>query len=319
MEPAIEIRVRPRRNTQPSSWTNPKDVLPLAPPASKIRLPHLPILPSTKTLILKGAWNLIRSVSDFDILSSALPSIREFHCTYHKPKTDAYIAMSDSLRHFPSTITHLNLCLEGLYTKNGSSLQKWRKLYPKYHICRNIGAIAPQLESLTYTGRVCSTLFSSATEAAEKTRESYTRLKIIDIVVNNVCREHGAHNDGTGIHNWPFVQAFEILVLKAVRSLQTYTKVSNMRIRFIDLDSPAPLLNPVFHLEGDRAWGLWSEEILGALREARPQVRFGVSSTALVEEEADLLDRRMAVSGLGRYRCMTSDYYRAMAYAGGTW
>lgn len=150
-------------------------------------------------------------------------------------------------------------------------------------------------------------------------RTGCTRLRTIDIVVNNVCREHGAHNDGTGIHNWPFIQAFELLVLKAVRSLQAYTKITNMRIRFIDLDSPAPLLNPMFHLEGGRAWGLWNEEILGALREARPQVRFGVSSNALVDEEAELLDRHMAVSGLGRYRCMTSDYYRAMAHGGGIW
>jgi len=318
-EPTIANPVRQRRNTQPSSPTKPELISPLAPSTPPIRFAQLPFLPSTKTLILKGAWNLIRSSSDFCVLASALPSLREFHCTYHKPKTGAYIAICDSLRQsFPSTVTHLNLCLEGLYTKTASSLKNWRKLYPTYHICRNLGAVAPQLESLAYTGRVCSKLFSSTMQAADQTRGSCTRLKTIDIVVNNVCREHGAHNDGTGIHNWPFIQAFEMIVLKAVRSLRTYTNITNMRIRFIDLDSPAPLLNPMFHLEGGRAWGLWSEEILGALREARPQVRFGVSSMALVEEEADLLDRHMAVSGLGRYRCMTSDYYKAMAHAGGT-
>ncbi|KAK4690795.1 hypothetical protein P7C71_g6075, partial [Lecanoromycetidae sp. Uapishka_2] len=302
------------------SLTKSQQILSLGSLNPPINHAQLPVLSNTKALILKGAWNLIRSSSDFLVLSSALPSLREFHCTYHKPKTGAYIAMCDSLRQgFPSTITHLNLCLEGLYTKNASSLKKWRKLYPTHHICRNLGAIAPQLESLTYTGRVCSTLFSSALEAANKTHGSCARLKTIDIVVNNVCREHGAHNDGTGIHNWPFVQAFEVLVLKAVRSLHTFSKITNMRIRFIDLDSPAPLLNPMFHLEGGRAWGLWSEEILAALREARPQVRFGVSSSASLEEEAELLGRRMVVSGLGRYRCMTSGYYRAMAHAGGVW
>jgi hypothetical protein len=309
-----------RKNTQPSSPTKPKYISSLAPPASPIQYAQLSTLPNIKTLIIKGAWNLIRDSSDFSILSSALPSLREFHCTYHKPKTGAYIAMCDSLRKgFSPTITHLNLCLEGLYTKNASSLKKWRKLYPTFHICRNLGAVAPQLETLTYTGRVCSKLFSSAMEAAEQTWGSCTRLKSIDIVVNKICREHGAHNDGTGIHNWPFIQAFEMLVLKAVRSLQTYTKITNMRIRFIDLDSPAPLLNPMFHLEGGRAWGLWSEEILEALKEARPQVRFGTSSTALVDDEVYMLNSHIAVLGVGRYRCMTSDYYKAMAHTGGNW
>lgn len=256
---------------------------------------------------------MVRSSADFFTIATALPSLREFHCTYHKPKTGAYRAICDSLAYnFPPTITSLNLCLEGLYTKNTSSLKKWRKLYPTHHICRNLGAVAPQLESLTYTGRVCGAIFSTAVKAAEQTRGSCTRLKSIDIVVNNVCRDLTSNNDGTGMHNFAFIQAFEALVVQGVRALQTYTSVKNMRIRFIDLDSPAPQLNPMFHLEGNRAWGLWSEEILSLLREARPDVRFLGWPGKLMDGGEEVMER----DATGLRRSIGVEYYKAMAQAG---
>ena len=280
------------------------------------RRAQLPILPDTTTLVLKGAWNIIRSSTDFSTLASALPSLREFHCTYHKPKTGAYIAICDSLNaDFPPTITNLNLCLEGLYTKSSSSLKKWRKLYPEYHICRSLGAIAPQLESLAYTGRVCGALFSTAVKAVDQARGGCNRLKSIDIVVSNVCREPGTNNDGTGIHNWPFIQAFEALVLQAVRSLYTYPALKHIRIRFVDLDSPAPLLNPTFHLEGDKAWGFWSDEILRVLHEARPQVAFGRFPSSPHEDSWTVLQDDFL--GTGKFRSTSVEYYKAMAQAGG--
>ena len=282
--------------------------------------PRLPILHNTKTLILKGAWNMIRSQADFAIFASALPSLREFHCTYHKPKTMAYATICESLTlDLPSTITHLNLCLEGLYTKNNASLKKWRKLYPARHICRSLGAVAPQLESLTYTGRVCGTLFSHALQAAEQNRHSCARLKSIDIVVNNVCRDPHTHNDGTGIHNWPFILAFETLVIHAVRSLRAYTAVQNMRIRFIDLDSPAPLLNPIFHLEGNRAKGIYSDEILKTLTESRPNVHLGnLPSETGYDGPLGLQGQAIQQCHLtGKHRVISVAYYKAMAHAGG--
>lgn len=287
---------------------------PLAPQSfQRLIEPQLPRLLDTKTLILKGAWNTVRSSTDFSILATAMPSIREFHCTYHKPKTGAYRAICDSLAYdFPPTITSVNLCLEGLYTKNASSLKKWRKLYPTHHICRNLGAVAPQLESLTYSGRVCGAIFSSAIKAAEQTRGSCTRLKSIDIVVNNLCRDPATNNDGTGMYNFAFIQGFEGLMLQGMRLLQTYTSVKNLRIRFIDLDSPAPQLNPTFHLEGDQAWGLWSEDILSLLREVRPDVRFLGWPGKLIHGGEEVLER----DANGLRRSVGVEYYKAIAHMG---
>ncbi|KAL6716644.1 hypothetical protein ACLMJK_006212 [Lecanora helva] len=280
----------------------------------------LPILPRLKTLILKGAWNIIRAPTDFATLTRALPSLQEFHCTFHKPKTLAYATMCDCLvENSAATITHLNLCLEGLYSKNASSLKKWRKLYPARHICRSLGALTPRLESLTYTGRVCGTLFSAAVGAAERNCRDCPRLKSIDIVVNNVCRDPNTFNDGIGIHNWSFIQAFEALVIQAVRSLQVYSGVQSMRIRFIDLDSPAPLMNPMFHLEGDRAWGLYSDEIFWQLTTSRPNVRYPQRAANFgFDGHLDSHDYSKPYCDLrSNHRVISVGYYKVMAQAGG--
>ena len=274
--------------------------------ATSLSVPSLPTLSSVQVLILKGAWNIIRQSSELNMINKALPNIQELHCTYHAPKTDAYTTISTTLRTnaFPHTIRHLNICLEGLYSKNPSSLVKWRKVYPTHHICRDIGGITPQLESITYTGRLCGALFSTAIKTAEQLRAGTACLKRIDIIVQNVCRDTTASNDGTGIHNWPFIQAFEILIIQAMRALAVYTDVKYMRIRFIDLDSPDPLLNPTFHLEENKAWGFWSPEILALLHAARPNVQFEGPRHAYLCGEAD--------AGLVR-RSHSVDYYGAIS------
>ena len=227
------------------------------------------------TLILKGSWNIIRQSSDFDNLAIPLPNLREWHCVYAKPKTDAYKAMCSVLRHFPPTISRINICLEGLNGKQPSSLAKWRKLYPEYHICKDLGCLMPQLETLTFTGHVCSSLFKHAV-AVNTSQRDVPRLKSVDLFVRNCCREQTELEEGPSIHNWPFIQAFEQLVLEAVTALRAYPHLNYLRIRFLDLDSPRPLLNPYFHLENNVCTGMWSKKILAALQEARPDARFEV-------------------------------------------
>ena len=220
--------------------------------------------PKIKTLILKGSWNIIRSCDDFHHLAASLPRIREWHCVYSKPKTEAYKAICLVLRSFPQTITRVNICLEGLNGKQPSSLGKWRKLRPDFHICNDLGRILPQLESLSYTGHICSCFFKTANAAATKS-PTKPRLKSIDLFVRNVCRDTTGIDDGPSIYNWPFIQAFELLMLEAIPSLDLYPELKYVRIRFLDLDSPRPLLNPYWLYENNTSCGLWSQKIDTAL------------------------------------------------------
>jgi hypothetical protein len=238
--------------------------------------PQLAVLSNVSTLVLKGAWNIIRTDTDFHILAQALPSLREWHCAYSKPKTDGYIAACGILQHFPCNIVRLNLCLEGLYAKEDVSASKWRKIYPAHHICLDLGRLGPQLERFTYTGRMCAKMFQSATQAANPQSRDRPPLKSVDLVVKNSCRDNPRNwTDGAGVHNLEFIQHFEQLVTEACRALKTYVNLAYLRIRFIDLDSPNPLLNPHFHLDPNGTCvGFWSEEILRLLGKARPHVVF---------------------------------------------
>ncbi|KAL8946041.1 MAG: hypothetical protein Q9222_007507 [Ikaeria aurantiellina] len=238
----------------------------------------LPVNPQIGSLVLKGAWNIIREPSDFYLLSSALPNLREYHCTYAKPKTQAYEATCCVLKYFPPSISHLNICLEGLTGKPSVSVEKWRRLYSTYHICTDIGRILPDLENFSYTGRICSSLFKDACATARNHHDTTSRLKSIDLIVRNCCRgkssaQHG-HNDATGIYQIDFINAFEQLVVEAVRALSVFTSLHYLRIRFLDLDSPNPLLNPYFHLQGNNVTGIWSSEILALLKVARPSAEY---------------------------------------------
>ena len=232
----------------------------------------LEMLSSIRTLILKGAWNLLREQSDFELMAAALPNIREWHCTYSKPKTKAYHTITNVIRHFPTTITQLNICLEGFYSKESTPAAKMRVLQIEHHLCKDLGRIMPQLEALAFTGRVCRQLFISAVESAFNSRKP--RIKSLDLVVKNCCRDSNAWDDGTGIHNSSFIRAFETLVTSGVGTLMFYPQLNFLRIRFIDLDAACPLLNPYFQLQRGVCTGLWSEEILEFLRRARPSAKY---------------------------------------------
>ena len=224
---------------------------------------RFPEHPNINTLILKGSWNIIRSAADFQCLAAALPSLREWHCIYAKPKTDAYKAMCGALRSFPATITRMNICLEGLNGKQASSLSKWRKLFPEFHICKDLGRKLPRLESLSYSGHICSSLFKAANVAVLAQRDK-SCLKSLDLHVRNVCRD-SSDDIPPCIYNWPFIQAFENLVLEAIASLDVHPDLGYVRIRFLDLDCPRPLVLPYWHYENNTSTGVWSTKILAAL------------------------------------------------------
>ncbi|KAL8724839.1 MAG: hypothetical protein Q9166_007719 [cf. Caloplaca sp. 2 TL-2023] len=281
----------------------------------------LAINPNIGSLILKGAWNIVREPSDFFILKSALPNLREYYCTYAKPKTQAYAAMCCIIKYFPSSINHLNICLEGLTSKISASPEKWRRLYSGYHICNDVGRVLLNLETFTYTGRICGSLFKNAIEVAEKSRDT-SHLKSVDLIVRNCCRPRAyGYNEATGIYQIDFINAFRNLVIEAVRSLATFTNLHYLRIRFLDLDSPNPLLNPYFHLQGNKVTGIWNDEILSLLRAARPDAEYegldfadpsGRRGQGFVDH---ILGGLVPLPRGGRPKSMNVDAYAALAEA----
>ncbi|KAL9020029.1 MAG: hypothetical protein Q9185_002717 [Variospora sp. 1 TL-2023] len=228
------------------------------------------------SLALKGAWNIVREPSIFYLLSKALPNLREYHCTYAKPKPQAYETMCCVLRCLPPPINHLNICLEGLTSKAGFSPKKWHHFYSRCHFCYEAGRILPCLESFSYTGRICAGMFTTACEAAQDLRDK-SRLRSVDLAVRNCCRPGaypGSDADATGIYQPDFISAFTRLVVEAVRALIVFTSINYMRIRFLDLDSRGPLLNPYFHLQGSSVKGIYNSEITSLLHAARPHAEY---------------------------------------------
>ena len=52
----------------------------------------LPRLNPIRTVILKGSWNLMREDCHFHTLAASFPNVREWHITYAKPKSKAYLS-----------------------------------------------------------------------------------------------------------------------------------------------------------------------------------------------------------------------------------
>lgn len=89
-----------------------------------------------------------------------------------------------------------------------------------------------------------------------------------------------------------FIEAFEHLVLSAVRSLEKFPNLAYLRIRFVDLgestasarylcsilttvaESVLPALNPYFTLRNGQCTGVWSERIVEEMARVRPEVKF---------------------------------------------
>jgi hypothetical protein len=231
----------------------------------------MPTLEQIQTLVIKGAFIIMREESQFKAMAGALPNLKEWHCSYVKPKAAAYGTVTNIIREFPKTITHLNLNLESFYHKE---VPKIHTIQLSHHLCHELGSILPQLEAITFTGRICSAFGDFALRAVEGIREP--KLKAVDIVVKNCCREPTAGTHGAGIHHPSFIRAFENLVVSMVRLLPKYKELNYIRVRFIDLDGAWTLLNPYFQLKGDTCKGLWSDLILSTLQTVRPDAKYDV-------------------------------------------
>ncbi|KAI0203502.1 hypothetical protein F4808DRAFT_21975 [Astrocystis sublimbata] len=232
----------------------------------------LPQIPTIRTLIVKGQWNIIRHQKDWETISKALPSLEEWHGTYAKPKSKSYLSMAPTLEALDPKITKLNLCLEGDYRREITCPSHYLKVCEQLHWCEKLARAASHLEHLSYTGRVCHGFFDIL---ARYTDPRTTRLETIDITVKNCCRQNAQWNEsGSGITDMHFIGAFEQLVLSGIRALERLKTVNLLRIRFVDLDSPVPPLNPYFLIRDGWCSGVWSDQILEELQRVRPQIQF---------------------------------------------
>lgn len=243
---------------------------------------HLSVLSNIRTFAMRGAWNIMRQYSDFINIQTALPNVEEWHCSYAKPRPEADLTINQILLHIPLRLRHVNISLDGMYSKDPSTLPSSHP-HTHPHLCERLGTILPQLESLSFTGKVCECLWTSALASLPPSQES--RLTSLEIVVKSCCRQRvqtttatgenvveelgGVMADGAGITNLIFIKAFERLVLHTVDALDVFAGLKYVRIRFIDLDSPCTLLNPYWLLENNRVYGVWNEEIVERLGTVR--------------------------------------------------
>lgn len=235
-------------------------------------------LTSVRTLVTKGQWNLMRDRDDFRVIMKALPNLEEWQGSYSKPKSKSYITASDFLPLLPNHVTNFSLCMESDYRREGVMPAFYYKVAQKAHLCSSLAVVLPSLEHFAYTGRVCHHLFDAASRLADPLT---TKLKSIDITVKNCCRRSFSfHDSGSGIQDMAFIEAFEKLVLSAVRSMEKFKRLEYLRIRFVDLDSVLPPLNPFFLMQNGKCTGVWSEQIIAELNKVRPNTTFpGLSDT----------------------------------------
>lgn len=290
---------------------------------------RLEVLPNIRTFIMRGAWNIMRDYQHWCNISAALPSLREWQCSYEKPKLEGYNTVARILLRLPPALQHVNIGLEGFFTKEPSSHHHHHHHHhfpfgdAKPHMCTLLGEAAPQLESLAYTGKACGCLFDRAQASAAMCR-SPPSLKSIDLVVKTCCRERAKPpspssaavlDDTTSITNMTFIQSFEHLTISAIRSLSAFPELNYVRIRFIDLDSACPLLNPYFQLVNNSCTGLWSAGILEALHTSRPEASFAELSDGIYPQFDVNHQVVGAIYPRSRPKSIQVDTYRILADA----
>lgn len=271
-------------------------------------------LPNIRTLAMRGAWNIMRNYGHWETIQQAFPNVEEWHCSYAKPRQEAYTTINEILLRLPTRLRHIDISLDGMYSKDDTTLGS-NSLLSGMHLCEQLGRVAPHLESLSYTGKICECFWHAAAE--EAIRMKAVKLDALELVVKSCCRQRvksyhqdtgetiveeigGIMADGAGITNLIFIKAFERLVLGTVDALPYLLSLGQIRIRYIDLDSPCALLNPYWHLKGPRVYGIWNEEIVERLSEVRSGTVYeelgdGLSTDlieSVVKKEEEPLDWR---------------------------
>jgi hypothetical protein len=239
----------------------------------------LPVLYHIESFEMRGAWNLMRNYKDWFYITRALPNLSEWHCSYAQIQVGGYTTMGSILSMEVESLRHLNLSLEA-FTHNLDNVHNAVAKSVVLPICHVLGKTAINLETLSFTGRVCSDIFRAMSFEA-MSLSSPSRLKSVSLTVKSCCRNEWPSTSFlpishqlAGTHLTEFNDAFHAMVLQAVHALGILPNLQHLLIRFLDFDAECPLLNPYFELNGDTCMGLWSDSILAALKESRPNASF---------------------------------------------
>lgn len=219
-----------RRKAPKVLHTNERDRDPAA------TTPSLCPIDSVRTLVTRGQWNLMREPQDFDNVLRALHNLEEWQGSYSKPKSKSYITISDYIPCLPAHVTRLGMCMENDYRREAGTPPFYYKVANRTHICSSLGQVLPRLEHFSFTGRVCHKLFDVASRLSDAPS---SRLKSMDLTVKNCCPVPDSSStypsSGSGIHEMGFIEAFEKLVVAAIRFLEKHEGLQYLRIRFVDL------------------------------------------------------------------------------------
>ncbi|KAK4907662.1 hypothetical protein LTR66_017626, partial [Elasticomyces elasticus] len=297
---------------------------------------QLRILPNVRVLSIKGAWNIMRTYSQWRNIEDALPRLGEAHIGYAKPMPQAYATINEFLLRIPQGLRHVDVSLDSMFSKDdnilgstaiststttvaGSSRAPSPQQIATGHICEYLGSIAPRLESLSFTGKICSCFFTSAVAAlsAPGNKLDPCTLQSINLTVKSCCRQRvtrvdltkntivteeigGFMADSAGISNLAFIANFERLVSSAIEALRHFPNLKRIKIPYIDLDSPCQQLNPYWTLDGNKVTGIWSANLIEQLNECRPsssylQLDEGIVSAAEQKQKERDRDRESDV------------------------
>lgn len=265
------------------------------------RYRSLPKLPQIETFVMRGAWNLVRHYRHWINVSRALPNLRELHFVYPTARSDVDLLVAKILNQPPARLRHLNLNIEG--TGIGDDPGISQRLCPEA-VCTLLGQIAFYLETFSFTGKVCHLLFETLKRVAQRNRWP-PRLKSLDLSVLSCCPDRKDPNTPPnpdpirGIDNLKFINAFEKIVIEAVKCLEFLPALTYLNIRFLDISPFCPQVKPYFTLTGNQCTGLWSDEILDALRQSRPMAQF-VELSDGIHPEFDKEGAFVAISPIPR-------------------
>lgn len=254
---------------------------------------QLAVLPKIQVFHVHGTWEYLQISDSWATLSSALPSVQEWHCS--SVKVDVYRILSAAVPNFSARLRHLVLNVESMSGVH-SSYAVLDQEDP--HPCNLLAEAAPHLESLTVVGILCSDAFIP--RKSHPTPPSEGTLKSIDLTINTTrCytdeeleeeweedeydeNEYDDDEDDEDEESsiMQCIGELEETVYRSIVWLGLYRSLENIRIDTRNSPTVFRQLGLYFEFKGQECRGLWNDRLVAALKEARPEASY----VALEEE-----------------------------------